>query len=139
MSGAVRFLPGLLLITACATPAPDSRFDGNYAGASTVARDGSACGPPSEPVALSIRQGTFHYPVPINNYYTNLNTVVRLTVEVASTGAVRGESLYYADNPLSSQGWRTAWVTLIGTVSGDHLEADVETLNCGRHLSLGKS
>ena len=139
MSGAVRFLPGLLLIAACATPAPDGRFDGNYAGASTPARGGVPCGPVSEPVALSIRQGTFRYPVAINNFYTNLNTVIPLTVEVDSTGAVRGESLYFADNPLSTQGWRTAWVTFVGTVSGDRLEADINTLNCGQHLSLAKS
>ena len=138
MSGAVRLLPGLLLIAACATPLPDSRFDGNYSGASTVARDGSACGPESEAVALSIRQGTFRYMVPTNNYYSNVNYLVPINVQVASTGAVRGESLYYADNPLTAQGWRTAWVTFIGTVSDDHLEARIDTLNCTRQLSLRK-
>jgi hypothetical protein len=139
MSGAVRLLPGLLLISACATLTPDSRFDGHYAGASTRARDGVACGPESEAVALSIRHGTFGYLVPTNNYYTNVNYLVPITVQVASTGEVRGASLYYADDALSRYGWRTAWMTFIGTVSDDHLEADINSLNCGWHLSLGKS
>jgi hypothetical protein len=138
MSGAVRLLSGLLLISACATPAPDSRFDGHYAGASTRTRGGVACGPESEAVAVSIRGGTFGYLVPTRNYYTNVNYLVPITVQVASTGEVRGASLYYADDPRSRQGWRTAWMTVVGTVSDDHLEADVNSLNCGWHLSLGK-
>jgi hypothetical protein len=137
MSGAVRLLSGLLLISACAMPTPDSRFDGHYAGASTRTRGGLACGPESEAVALSIRDGTFRYLVPTHNYYTNVNYVVPITVQVASAGEVRDASLYYADDSLSRYGWRTAWMTVVGTVS-DHLEADVNSLNCGWHLSLGK-
>ena len=136
MFGAVRLLPGLLLISACATVTPDSRFDGHYAGASTPTRGG--CGPESEAVALSIRDGTFRYLVPTHNYYTNVNYVVPITVQVASTGEVRGASLYYADDPRSRQGWRTAWMTVVGTVSDDHVEADVNSLNCGWRLSLVK-
>ena len=115
-----------------------SRFDGHNAGASIRAKDGVACGPESQAVALSIRHGTFRYLVPTNNYYTNVNYVVPITVQVAPTGGVRGASLYYADDPLSRYGWRTAWMTVVGTVSDDHVEADVNSLNCGWRLSLVK-
>jgi hypothetical protein len=140
MSGAVPLISCmLLLLTACATPPVERQFDGNYVGASTLARDGSLCGPPSEPIRLSIRDGTFRYLVPVANPYSGWNMVVPVNVRVVPGGAFEGGTLYYADNPLSRQGWRQAWVTVVGTVSGNHLEADVNSLNCGRHLSLLRS
>ena len=108
------------------------------AGASIRAKDGVACGPESEAVALSIRHGTFRYLVPTNNYYTNVNYVVPITVQVAPTGGVRGASLYFADDAPSPYEWRTTWMTFVRTVSNDHLEADINSLNCGWHLSPGK-
>ena len=115
-----------------------SRFDGHNAGASIRAKDGVACGPESQAVALSIRHGTFRYLVPTNNYYTNVNYVVPITVQVAPTGGVRGASLYFADDAPSPYEWRTTWMTFVRTVSNDHLEADINSLNCGWHLSPGK-
>jgi hypothetical protein len=139
MSGAMRLLPGLLLLAGCVAGPPDSRFDGTYAGASLRARDGGVCGPASEPASLSIQGGTFRYVFPIANVYSGVPLAVAVDVRVAATGAVEGGSQYYADDPFIWQGWRPAWVTVVGQVAGDRLEADVDSLNCGRHLSLRRS
>jgi hypothetical protein len=139
MSLALRLIVCLVILAGCASsPVADSRFDGDYVGASTRARDGNACGPESEPTALSIHDGRFHYAFPIASVYSGYRTLVTINVLVRAGGKFDGASQYYTESPREWEAWYKTWVTLTGRVSENSLEADINSLNCSRHLALNR-
>jgi hypothetical protein len=132
-----RLLPYLILVAGCASQsAGDSRFDGTYVGASIRARDGVVCGQESEPLTLRVQNGAFRYTFWVGGMYSGATTLVKIDVLIAADGLLEGSSLYYTESPGIWRTWYQTSAILVGQIAGDRLEADVNTLNCGRHLYL---
>lgn len=142
MPGLARILVCLASVTGCTgLPPPASpQFDGRYVDDSARTRDGgTVCGPDTQPEALTIAGGHFRYTFLVSHPFLvlPLQPVVG-DLRVASDGSSDGGTLYAADAPLSPQNWRPAWVTVVGRVVGTTLQADANSLNCGRHLLLNR-
>jgi hypothetical protein len=117
----------------------DSRFDGIYVGASIRAKDGTVCSQESEALTLRVQNGAFRYEFWTGGMYSGATTLVRINVLVAPDGLLKGSSLYYTESPRSRQSWYQTSASLDGQIWGDRLEADVNSLNCGRHLYLRRT
>jgi hypothetical protein len=124
-------------VAGCVSPSVgDNRFDGTYVGASIRARDGTVCGQESEPLTLRVQNGAFRYAFWVGGMYSGATTLVKIDVLIAPDGLLEGSSQYYTEGPRKWQAWYPTSAILVGQISGDRLEADVNTLNCGRHLYL---
>ena len=124
----------------CPRPA-SPQFDGRYAGESARTRDGSTiCGPDLQPDAVAVADGHFNYTYLIINPSLSWQPQpITVNVAVAADGSFNGSTMYTADAPLVPAGIRSAWVTVVGHIAGTTLEGDVNSLNCGRHLSLKRT
>lgn len=142
MPRSVCLLASLLVIVGCAAqpPTASSQFDGHYVGDSARTRDGSICGPDIQSDTVAIAGGHFDYTfLVINPTLSWQPQPVTVSVAVAADGSFDGGTMYYADAPLSRYNIRTAWVTVVGRVTSATLEGEVNSLNCGRHLSLKRT
>jgi uncharacterized protein YceK len=125
----------LLVLAGCATtPDAGTQFDGTYAGASTLTRGNVAwCGPDSAPDSLAVSAGRFRYS------YTFIGpATVGVQLQLHADGSFSGGTEYLESEPGLFHG-PLAWVTVVGHIAGATLDAQVESLNCGRHLSLSRS
>jgi hypothetical protein len=139
----VRALPALawvMAVSGCVAPpgpmptAPPAgtRFDGLYQGESQLIRgSGYLCGPPAYAEAVTISQGTFAYPFPVNPPRT-----APLPAQVAADGSVEGQLQYVVQDYDPRANVRRVWATLSGRISGAILEAIVVDERCSRRLLL---
>jgi hypothetical protein len=124
----------LLGLSACAAaPNAGTQFDGTYVGANTLTRGTGAawvCGPDTAPGLVTVGAGDFNYVVPITG-----PTPVVVHVRLHGDGSFSGSTEYFEVESGLFRG-PLAWVTVVGHVTGTAMDAQVDTLNCGRHLSL---
>jgi hypothetical protein len=130
----------VVAMTGCvATPGPvptappaGSQFDGVYQGENQLIRGGGyLCGPSAYPEAVTISQGAFAYPFPVNPPRTT-----PLPVQVAANGSVDGQLQYVVQDYDPRPNVRRVWATLSGQISGATLEAIVVDERCSRRLLL---
>jgi hypothetical protein len=132
---AYRAVGGLLVFAGCATtPDAGTQFDGTYAGASTLSRGSVAwCGPDGAPDSLTVSAGRFRYS------YTFIGpATVVVQLQLHADGSFSGGTEYFESESGLFRG-PLAWVTVVGHIAGATLDAQVESLNCGRHASLSRS
>ena len=129
---ACRAVGCLLVLAGCATtPDAGTQFDGTYAGASTLTRGGDVwCGPDSVPDTLTVSAGRFRYAFPVIG-----SAIVVVQLQLHADGSFSGGSEYFDPEPSLFPG-PLAWVTVVGHIAGATLDAQVDSLTCGRHLSL---
>jgi uncharacterized protein YceK len=124
----------LLVLSGCAaTPDAGSQFDGTYVGANTLTRGAGAawvCGPDTAPASVTVGAGDFNYPFPIIG-----PAPVVVHVRLHEDGSFSGGTEYFEVESGLFRG-PLAWVTVVGHVTGTTLDAQVDSLNCGHHLSL---
>jgi hypothetical protein len=126
----------MVVLSACAaTPDAGQQFDGAYVGTGTLTR-GTAdwCGSVAAPASGTIRDGRFTYASSVPYV---IQPVVVLS-QVHSDGAFSGGSEYFEPNPGTFSG-HVNEVTMVGHVAGTMLDAQVESLRCGYHLSLQRN
>jgi hypothetical protein len=124
---------GCLALTACATsPDAASQFDGTYTGSGMLIRGTTGwCGPDNVPAAITISGGRFAYPFPI----TGVITPVVVQAQLRADGTFSGGTQYLEPEPGPFRG-PLASVTLAGHIADGTLDAKIDSVNCGRHLSL---
>jgi uncharacterized protein YceK len=124
---------GLLALAGCdTTPDAGSQFNGAYVGTSTLTRGTNGwCGPENLPASGTIRDGRFVYAASVQDVLQPV--VVQSQVHV--DGGFSGGGEYFEPNSGMFSG-HINQVTVVGHVAGDTLDADVNSLRCGRHLSL---
>jgi hypothetical protein len=128
-------LAALALAACSSAPPAGPQFDGTYSGIATRLRDGTVCGPVTQPVIVTVHNGHFSYVLPVAHPFLNWPTEnVRVQVQVRQDGSFDGSTAYYADAPLTWLGFRTAWVSVVGHIVGQALKADVESLDCGQSV-----
>lgn len=127
----------VLWLCACtAVPDAGTQFDGTYVGTNVVTRGGNqACGPDIASAMVTVSAGRFLYAGPIVG-----PTPVPVAVQshLHADGSLSGGTEYFEPEPGLFHG-PLAWVTMVGQVTAAKLEAQVDSLNCGRHLSLQRS
>jgi uncharacterized protein YceK len=122
----------LLPLSGCATiPDAGSQFDGTYVGTSTVTRGGNEwCRSNIAADSLTISAGRFSYPFPIIT-----PTPVVVQPRLRADGSFSGGAEYFEAEPGLFHG-PLAQVSMVGHIAGATLDAQVESLTCGRHLSF---
>lgn len=118
----------------CAPPAgppAGTAFDGTYTGQATLVRGGPSfiCGELAQPLTIVVRDGRFAYPFEVDPPRTT-----PLPVQISADGTLSGQLLYGMVDYTPRGDSRTAWVTVVGRISGATLEATVVDPRCARRL-----
>ena len=126
-------LTGAFLIGCTAPPVPSAgtQFDGEFAGQNTLTVGGGfICGPASYPLAVTVRDGRFDYPFPVN-----IGRTAPVPVLVAADGSFQGQLLYGTEDYMPISKYKNAWVYVRGRIAGGVLEATISDDRCVHQLT----
>ena len=130
-------LTGCLLAgcAAAAAPPAGTQFDGTFAGEDTPIRgDGWVCGGTGYPLTLSVRDGRFDYPFPVN-----LARTTPIAVQIAADGTFVRSVLYGSQAYTFLSPPRNDWLTIRGQIAGGTLDATITTDRCTWRLTAQRS
>ena len=125
-----------LLMAGCAAspsgPPAGPQFDGVYSGSVSVVRGGSfVCNYNPDTLTLTVHDGQFDYPFPVNGPRT-----APLRVQVFADGQFRGDMQFGLVDPLNRMGYRMEWATVSGHIDGPNMQGIIDNLECTRQMSL---
>lgn len=125
-----------LLMSGCSAnqsgPPAGPQFDTVYSGSVRVIRGGGfVCGYNPETLVLTVRDGQFDYPFPVNGPRT-----APLHVQVFADGRFRGDMQFGLVDPLTRSGYRMEWATVSGQINGPAMEGTIDNTECTRQMSL---
>lgn len=137
MKRLLTLLTGASLVSCAVSPVlvAGTQFDGEFAGQNTlVVGGGYTCGPASYPLTLTVRDGRFDYPFPVN-----VGRTAPVLVQIAADGSFQGQMQYGTENYIPVSKYMNAWVIVQGRIADGVLDATISDDRCVRRMTAQRS